>query len=43
MLPIKISYILDTPIVSFHKYDKILAADLYGDLALKISLMTADL
>ncbi len=25
-------HILDTPIVSFHKYDKILATDLYGDL-----------
>ena len=23
---------MDTPIISFHKYDKILAADLYGDL-----------
>ena len=25
-------HILDTPIVSFHKYDKILATDLNGDL-----------
>ena len=25
-------HILDTPVVSFHKYDKTLATDLYGDL-----------
>ena len=28
-------HILDTPIVSFHKYDKTLATDLHGDLQCK--------